>query len=410
MKILHFISSIDPATGGPIEGLRQRCAIYREGGHEVEIASLDSPEFVQTLDFPARLIGLGPGRGTYSYSARALPWLKANVARFDVVFVNGVWNYNTLAAYRALKETSIPWAIFTHGMLDPYFKNQFPMKHIKKLLYWHLVLNRAFRHASAVLFTSEEEKMLARQSFSRYQVREVVVSYGTFGPNCDTIVAAREFLAQRPELCGKRIAMSLGRIHPKKATDILIESFAATLAKDPTWHLVIAGPDQIGWKAELNAMARKLGIPDRITWTGSLSGATKWGALSASEVFVLPSHQENFGIVVAEAMACALPVIVSDKVNIWREIVDSSAGLVAPDTVAGTTSALQSWSQLTPEEIAQFRIRSKQCFNQKFDFNQISQLVLENVEILARSTSRYKPPVRTDEIRSDRGGQVGKAG
>jgi glycosyltransferase involved in cell wall biosynthesis len=393
MRILHFIASIDSATGGPVEGLRQRCTIYRAGGHEFEIATLDSPEFVETCDFPAKLIGLGPGRGTYAYSPRAVPWLKENLARFDVVFVNGVWNYNTLAAHRALAGTDIPWAIFTHGMLDPYFKKQYPLKHLKKALYWHTRLSKVFRDANAVLFTCEEEKILARQSFSRYKVREAVVPYGTFGPDCDTVAAREEFLARWPELRGKRLAISLGRIHPKKGTDILIEAFAATLAKDPAWQLVIVGPDKVGWQKELEALAQQLGVSDRITWTGSLSGTPKWGAFLASEVFVIPSHQENFGIVVAEAMACSLPVIVSNKVNIWREIVAHDAGFVGEDTMEGTAASFRRWSALTAQEIAALRIRAKTCFEQEFDFSHTSKRVLENVEELARTTSRYKPPV-----------------
>ncbi|HEY4379388.1 MAG TPA: glycosyltransferase [Acidobacteriaceae bacterium] len=393
MRILHFIASVDSATGGPVEGLKQRCAIYKTGGHEVEIASLDSPEFVLTSNFPAKVVGLGPGRGVYGYSPHAVRWLKANVNRFDVVFVNGVWNYNTLAAHRALAGTDIPWAIFTHGMLDPYFKKQYPLKHLKKVLYWHTMLGKAFRDATAVLFTCEEEKILARQSFARYKVREAVVPYGTFGPNCDTALASEEFLARCPELRGKRLAICLGRIHPKKGTDILIESFAGTLASDPAWHLVIAGPDKTGWRKDLEALATRLGVANRITWTGSLAGTLKWGAFSASEVFVLPSHQENFGIVVAEAMACGLPVIVSNKVNIWREIANYNAGLVGEDTIEGTKSLLLQWSALSPEEIAAFRSRSKKCFEEMFDFNRTSQLVLDNVEQLARSTARYKPSV-----------------
>ena len=208
MRILHFIASVDSATGGPVEGLRQRCAIYHAGGHEVEIASLDSPEFVDRCDLPATLVGLGPGRGTYGYTPNAVPWLKANLSRFDVVFVNGVWNYNTLAAHRSLAGTGIPWAIFTHGMLDPYFKKQYPLKHLKKALYWHTTLAKVFHDANSVLFTCEEEKILARQSFSRYHVREEVVPYGTFGPNCDTAAASEEFLARWPELRGKRLAIS----------------------------------------------------------------------------------------------------------------------------------------------------------------------------------------------------------
>ncbi len=393
MRILHFISTIDPAAGGPVEGLKQRCGIYRAGGHDVEVASLDSPEFVQTCTFPAKLVGLGPGRGTYGYSRRAVPWLKANLSRFDVVIIDGVWNYNTLAAHRALAGTDIPWAIFTHGMLDPYFKKRFPLKHLKKSLYWHTLLSKVLRDAYQVLFTCEEEKILARQSFSRYKVRELVVPFGTFGPDCDTGAASEEFLARWPELRGKRLALSLGRIHPKKGTDLLVEAFAATLAHDPAWQLLIAGPDQIGWQKELEALAKKRGIASRITWTGSLAGTLKWGAFSASDVFVLPSHQENFGIVVPEALACGLPVIVSDKVNIWREIVSHDAGLVGKDTIDGTKDSLRRWSALTPDEIAAFRTRSRKCFQDEFDFNRTSQRVLENVEQLARATPRYKPPV-----------------
>jgi glycosyltransferase involved in cell wall biosynthesis len=108
---------------------------------------------------------------------------------------------------------------------------------------------------------------------------------------------------------------------------------------------------------------------------------------------VLPSHQENFGIVVAEAMACSLPVIISDKVNIWREIDSYEAGFVANDTIEGTTASMRRWSELATEDIAALRIRSRKCFNEMFDFNVTSKKVLENVEQLARSTPRYRTNV-----------------
>jgi glycosyltransferase involved in cell wall biosynthesis len=390
MNILHFIPSIDPATGGPVEGLKQRIAIYHSGGHTVEVASIDAPGFVAATPFPAPVIALGPGRGTYGYSARVLPWLAANAPRFDLVLINGVWNYNTLAAH-VLAGTGIPWAIFTHGMMDPYFKRQFPLKHLKKSLYWHLRLSKVFRDATAILFTSEEEKLLARQSFSRYRVRELVVPYGTFGPEIDTAAAEEEFLTRFPSLRGQRLAITLGRIHPKKGTDLLIRAFAATLAKDPAWHLVIAGPDQVGWQRELEALARSLAIADRITFTGKLEGALKWGAFSASELFVLPSHQENFGIVVAEALASSLPVVLSDKINIWREVMKHSAGFVAPDTLDGTVGSLARYAALSPDARAALRPLALQCFHEEFDFNTTSKKVLESIEALARSTPRYQP-------------------
>jgi glycosyltransferase involved in cell wall biosynthesis len=388
MRILHVIPSIDPASGGPVEGLRHFCGIYHRGGHEVDVASLDSPEFAQECDFPARVFGLGTAKVRYGYTPNAAPWLKDNLARYDVVIINCIWQYNAVAAYRALAGTGIPYAVFAHGMLDPYFKKRFPLKHLKKCIYWHGILQRILRDATAVLFTCEEEKMLARQSFSRYQAKEMIVPYGTFGPNCDLAAASDEFLGKWPHLSGKRLAITMGRIHPKKATDILIEAFGRTLAKDPAWHLVIAGPDQIGWQKELEKLALDLGIANRITWTGMLSGTLKWGAFSASEVFVLPSHQENFGIVVAEALACSLPVILSGKVNIWREVITYQAGMVGEDSLDGTMGSLSRWSALTAGEIAALRSRGRKCFDELFNYDATARRVLETIEHVAHRSRR----------------------
>ncbi len=383
MRILHVIPSVNPASGGPAEGLRQLCQIYRMGGHEVEVASLDSPESVAQFDFPAPVFALGPGWGIYGYSPRALHWFKQNVKRYDVVFINCIWQYNTLAAYWALKGTTTPYGVFTHGMLDPYFKRAFPFKHIKKLIYWHLFLGRILRNAYTVMFTCEEEKVLARQSFPFYRVRETVVPYGIFGPEGNLRESSEEFLNRWPELRGKRIAISIGRIHPKKGTDLLIEAFAGTLGKDPAWRLIIAGPDQMGLQKELLGLAVRVGIADRIIWPGMLRGSLKWGALAASEVFVLPSHQENFGIVVAEAMVCSLPVIISDKVNIWREVANYWAGLVCDDTVEGTKASLARWQALSLEEREAVRVRSRACFDQLFNYDVTAKRALEVVDYVA---------------------------
>jgi len=388
MRILHVIPSIDRAYGGPVEGLRQLCTIYRRAGHEVDVATMNSPEFASQCDFPAKVFGLGADPVRYGFTRRAVPWLKDNLSRYDVVLINCIWQYNTVAAYWALAGTGIPYAVFSHGMLDPYFKQNFPLKHIKKMIYWHLILERILRNAACVFFTCEEEKILARQSFSPYQVREVLMPYGTSVPECDLKAAADEFLSRWPHLRGKRLALSLGRIHPKKATDILIEAFHSELAKDPAWHLVIAGPDPDGWKSELEILAAKLGISDRITWPGLLSGNLKWGSFTASEIFVLPSHQENFGIVVAESLACGLPVIISDKVNIWREIARHEAGIVGEDTIEGTRASLRRWLELTREEIADFRMRSRKCFHEQFDYEVSSKRVLENIEYVAMQGRR----------------------
>jgi glycosyltransferase involved in cell wall biosynthesis len=388
MRILHVIDSIDPATGGTAEALRQLCHIYRAGRYEIEVASLDAPETVDQYNFPATVHGLGPGKGMYGYAPRFVPWLREHLSSYDLVFLNSIWQYNVLAAYKLLANTRVPYGVFTHGMLDPYFKREFPLKHLKKTIYWHLFLKRILNEANAVLFTCEEEMILARQSFPGYKVRECILNFGIFAPDVDLANASAEFLARWPHLCGKRLAISMGRLHPKKGIDILIEAFAQSLAKHAEWELVIAGPDQVGMLADLKALAERIGVAERITWTGMISGALKWGAIASSEVFVLPSHQENFGIVVAEALACRVPVIISDKVNIWREIQSHQAGFICQDSIEGTRTALNRWAGLSAHEALKMRDGTLKCFDEHFNYDVIAGKVLEITESIAREIRR----------------------
>ena len=397
MKILHIIASVNPAGGGPIEGIQQLARANRQFNQDIEILSLDDPSEEFVKNFPLRVHAVGRGKLTYRYNPKLVEWLRENHHRYDVAIINGLWQYHSFGSWRVLHDTSLPYVVYTHGMLDPWFKEAYPLKHLKKLIYWHFFLQKILKRASTVFFTCEEEKLLARESFPSYRVHETVVQYGSYGPDCDAASASEEFLSRWPHLRGKRIAVTLGRIHPKKATDILLKSFAGSLAHDSNWHLVIAGPDQVGWQSDLEKLAMKLNMADRVTWTGLLKGPVKWGAFFASEVFVLPSHQENFGIVVAEAMACELPVIISDKINIWREIDGYGAGIVGSDTVEGTIASLKHWSALSAEDRARFRSNSRRCFEEQFDYQQTSRTILESIEILFRQNAAHLGPLTAAE-------------
>lgn len=198
------------------------------------------------------------------------------------------------------------------------------------------------------------------------------MGYGTSAPPADADNQREAFCQLFPNLRSQRIILFLSRIHPKKGVDLLIEGFAAVAPKDPRLQLVIAGPDQIGWQVDLQQMALTLGIADRITWTGMLSGKLKWGAYRCAELFCLPSHQENFGIVVAEALACGLPVAIADPVNIFGEIKAAQAGLVNKDTLEGTTAGLTQWLSFLPEERNKMAQNSLSLFRSCFNFASVS--------------------------------------
>lgn len=381
MKILRSIHSVNPARGGPIESVKQSSAVLIRRGHDVEIISLDAPADPWVRDCPVPVHALGPGRGSYGFAPRFSRWIRERHAHFDAVIVQGLWQYSSFGVRRALRGTPTPYFVFPHGMLDPWFKRAYPRKHLKKLLYWPWAESRVLRGAAAVLFTSEEERRLARESFPLYGCNEVVVNYGTAAPEIELADAREDFFNTFPQLRGRRFLLFLGRLHEKKGCDLLIEAFGALRSSgrgNEALDLVIAGPcaDE-AYEEHLKRMAANM---SGITFTGMLSGNLKWGALSAAEAFILPSHQENFGIAVAEALACGTPVLISNQVNIWREIAADEAGYVENDDPAGTARLLERWVNTMPDVRATMKERASKCFAQHFEINRATDSLLKVLE------------------------------
>ena len=367
MRILQVVGSVDPSMGGPIEAVLRNSKWSAAAGNEIELLTMDDPGDPACAKFPLPVHAVGPVLTSYGYTPRLVPWLRRNAGRYDIAVVNGIWQFPSYAVWKVLHKLAVPYVVSPHGMLDPYFRRAFPWKHRKKAIYWRLFERRVLEDAAAVIFTCERERLLARESFTPYRVREAVVRFGTSAPDVDLETARGVFLAAYPALAGKRLALFLGRIHPKKGCDLLLRAFAATLEADPDWTLVIAGPDQAGWQAELVQLARSLGIEDRTVWPGMLVDAMKWGAFAAAEVFVLPSHQENFGIAVAEALACGVPVLISKEVNIWPEIEACGAALCEADTLEGTQAMFEQWKRMSADRKAAMRTAARPCFYANFE-------------------------------------------
>jgi glycosyltransferase involved in cell wall biosynthesis len=158
-----LIASLDPATGGPVESVRISLNYGSEQDAQ-EVVTLDDPSagFLREIPFPVH--ALGPHIHTYGYCGRLIPWLKANRSRFDGVVIHGLWQYCGFSVLRTIRGR-VPYVVYPHGMLDPYFKHAFPIKHLKKWLYWILLEYWVLRGALCVLFTSETEEIQAKRSF-----------------------------------------------------------------------------------------------------------------------------------------------------------------------------------------------------------------------------------------------------
>jgi glycosyltransferase involved in cell wall biosynthesis len=383
MRILHIVGSINPAAGGPTEAIRMIIR-YRPPGYDAEVATLDSPDAPFLGEFPFEVHALGTKKKLW-YSPKLIPWLRENRHRFDGVIVHGLWEFTGLAALIAVAGQK-PFLVFTHGMLDPYFKRRYPLKHVKKWIYWLLVQYWVLRAASRVMFTTELERDLATKTFWLWHWNPMVVSYGADPqlPEIDELVPA--FYERCPQLNvddhGRSYLLYLSRIHPKKGCDLLLQAFSKVAPAHPKLHLIMAGPDAIGMRKELQKIVDSAGLTDRVHWPGMLTGDAKWGAFAVSDAFVLPSHQENFGIAVAEALACGRPVLISDQVNIAPEIEADGCGIVEPDTLKGTVALLERWLALDPDEREAMRRQTKATFSRRYDMRRNSALILRIFEQL----------------------------
>jgi glycosyltransferase involved in cell wall biosynthesis len=368
VRILHLIHSLDPAGGGPAEGLARQCLAMPDC--RCEVATLDPPDapFLKNFPLPVHALGergLAGGRlARFGYTPHLVPWLRTHAGEYDIAVVNGLWNYASAGSSRILPRLGLPYVVYPHGMMDPWFRKAYPAKHWLKQLFWTFFDGRLMAHAKAALFTCEEEMILARGQFWGHPYRERVARYGSAAVPSEIGPPALD----RPYL------LFLGRLHPKKGCDLLIRAYAAVA---PGLDLVMAGPDQVGWMEALKGLAQRLGIGDRIHWPGLMTGPGKWGALSGAEAFILPSHQDSFGVAVGEALGCGTPVLITDKVNIWREVKAAGAGLVDDDSVEGIERMLRSYLALSPSQRYEMRIAARRCFAEHFDMTATAAKTLE---------------------------------
>ena len=367
MRLLRSIHSANPATGGTIESVRVMSLALERLGHNVEVLSCDAPDAPFVANFPLPLHAIGPGRPGYGSSKAFDAWLDVNLPRFDAVIIEGLWLYNGLGVMRALKRMgrkAPPYFVYPHGMLDPWFKGQYPLKHFKKLVYWQLFEKQLLNGASRVIFTTEEEQKLAQNTFPGFAAKTEVVPLGIEPPPGDLDACQFAFYEAFPVLKGQPFILFLGRLHEKKGLDMLLEAHARQPAEP---QLVIAGTaasaeEEKRWRT----LAEELAISTRVHFTGHLGGAPKWGALAAAEAFVLPSHQENFGVAVVEALACGTPVLISDQINIWQPIREAGAAIVEAVNLAGTENLLALWQSLDQDQRRAIGYAAQQLYKDRY--------------------------------------------
>jgi glycosyltransferase involved in cell wall biosynthesis len=400
MKILRVITSMNPSNGGPCQGIRYSIPEMGKLGIFNEVVCLDDPASPYFSADPFPIQALGEGISPWHYSTKLIPWLLNNFHRFDVVIVHGLWLYPSYAVKKALnkfkKHThsgSPKLFIMPHGMLDPYFQRAADrrFKALRNWFYWKLIEGKVVNGADGVLFTCDEEMKLARLPFRPYcPVKEINVGYGIADPpkRCESIFEA--FYSLLPDLENQKFLLFISRIHEKKGVEMLIKAYAEIwkihlntkykqTPKPPL--LVIAGPGlDSNYGKKIKDSVASLVPKNTVYLPGMLSGSEKWGAFYSCEAFILPSHQENFGIAVVEALGCGKPVLISDQINIYREIISQEAGIIAKDNLEGTLNLIANWINLSPKEKIDMGYNARKCYLKHFSLSPNAKKLLSALQ------------------------------
>jgi glycosyltransferase involved in cell wall biosynthesis len=341
MRILHVIGNLAPESGGPAKACVEMARAVAARGHQVTVATTDfspshgraAPDLGGRAGFDLQLFPVGFPRAWLTSWAlkRGLDKL---VREADLVHIHSLYLFHCWAAGMLCRRLGVPYIVRPHGTLDPVIHRRHRWrKRVMELWFQDGVL----RDAAAIHYTSEEERRLAEPFV--HGAPGAVVPLGLELADYADLPPPGSFRQRHPEIGERPILLFLSRLNFKKGLDVLIEATARAVAAGVDAHLVIAGPDG-GMEAAARRWVARQGLTSRTTFTGMLTGRDKLAAFRDASLFLLPSSSENFGIAVVEAMACGTPVIVSDRVNIWREIVADGAGIAEPPDAGRFASAM----------------------------------------------------------------------
>lgn len=355
MRILHTVAGLWTSTGGPVASVTSLCAGLASHGHEVTLLTGSGPLHPSVLalrpNVRVRTERLGAYRiANWSSSFRAACLEEARHA--DLVHDHGVWLHTDWSSVIMAGRAGRPVVRSPRGMLSPWALRR---SRILKGILWSLVERRLFARSSLVHVTSvSEERDVRRLGVA---ARTVVIPNGIdlggeYAP--PHIVKARA--DGIPEAGGQRVVLFLSRIHPVKGIDLLCRAWAE-LPTDTQAVLLIAGPGEDGDLRELRHwLATQPGPPAR--YIGPVSGSRKLALLSSAWLLALPSHSENYGMVIAESLACGTPVLTTTEMP-WAEVVAAGCGWVIAPYVKALAQTLREALRVTSDEHEVMRIKAR---------------------------------------------------
>ena len=339
MQLLFVTPFYRPAFvyGGPTRSVPALCEALVAKGSQVSVYTTDASGS-GSLDIPLDLAQDVKGvkvhfyrrvlRGNYYFAPDLIKACYNNVGKFDLMYTYSNWTYPFVPCCRAAHRAAVPYVVSPR---TSFMREAWKGKQLKKRTYHYLVERQWINKASALHYTSSLE---ARESeWLGLRPQHFIVPNPVDQTEFIHLPSRGGFRATRGISDGEKIVLYLGRIEPRKGLDLTLAAFAQSAFCKVRGYLILAGPDEENYGAFLKQMAAKLGIGDRVLFTGYLDAETRLKVLVDADLFVLTSYSENFGVAVVEALAAGLPVILSDMVGIAEDLRKEQAGIVVPLSV-----------------------------------------------------------------------------
>ena len=339
MKALHVAASLTPEYGGPTVVVNNLTETLAKKGLEVSVFAPVKNGDEPRIEKP-KGVKLNLFRENYTarlwtgYSTELARTIEQEASKFDLIHIHDIWHYPHLAAGRAAKRARKPYIVSIHGGLEPW-----SLKHktLKKRIYGTLVQRKILNDAAALHAITDQEV----EHIRNYRVeRPVVMIPNGVDPSEFDEIHGRAMLEEHyPDLKGKQVILFLGRLHPIKGLDILASAFGQVARVREDTRLLIVGPDNDGYKAQIERILKSERVLEKTVFTGMLTGQKKLAALRDADIYVLSSYSEGFSMSILEALTCNLPVIITHQCY-FPEVAEAEAGLVIDTNIDQLTESL----------------------------------------------------------------------
>jgi glycosyltransferase involved in cell wall biosynthesis len=375
-RVCQVVASINENTGGSayaIANLAQAVSKhqvssniftldYQNKGQQIN--ALEVTVYHQLATKVARYF-----RGFQPSASQYLSDLAKN--KFDIIHNHGLWMFPNVYARQAAVKHRLPLVISPIGMLESW---SLKYSWYKKILAWYLYEKINLDSAAVFQATSVEEIKSIRKI--GYQQPIALIPNGVDIPSLANLPSKQILIDLFPSLANCKWLLFLSRIHPKKGLDNLLYVWSKIVKQFPDWHLIIAGPDAIGYQATLERLVTELYLNYQVTFTGMLSGEKKTSALTNADLFVLPTHSENFGIAIAESLAYGVPVITTQEAP-WEDLLTYDCGWWIEDNQLALKTALIEAMKLSDSQRQTMGRKGRTMVQNKYSWDFVGKQMAE---------------------------------